>query len=519
MERLGAEGGTRVEGDQARDRGLLTLARALEERGEAEGAARTYRELADSGRLTRESVAARLGLGRLAGAAEESRREFAQAVSLARKLGPAATGEASLEAGLCLMRAADPTAWDLLEEARDTLTRVGLQGAQAQAALALSARGGQDSLDAPLNVLLQSEHGDLLAASVPWLMPLVLDRHARQSSPVSGRAAARLIREFPMHLARLLHHNVLTPAARRKVAETLAAAPEASNSLVLQLLEGDSDPAVAGAVRKLGAPEEPAVAPGLRVHSMGALQVYRGEEKVEESDWKTRKVKWLFAYLVAHRERDTGEDVLIEVFWPDDLEKGRRNLYSATSALRRCLKPSYWPGDQEYILRVKGRLQLNPAIPVWHDADELKRSLAEATAARAARDPEAFVEAARKVALLYRGPYLDGCYYDWALDARTRLETDVTELLYELASTCAALGREGSQEYRLTEALEYARRALELDPCHQAAHLLAIQVLQGLGRAPEAVRQFEACKRALKQLGMEPSIELMEAHQRARLNL
>ena len=70
------------------------------------------------------------------------------------------------------------------------------------------------------------------------------------------------------------------------------------------------------------------------------------------------------------------------------------------------------------------------------------------------------------------------------------------------------------------EALDFSQRSLEFDPCSQAGHLLAIHAYLGAGRPEQGLRQFEKCERILAQeLDMEPSIELLEAYQRAKLSL
>ncbi|GMU53381.1 MAG: hypothetical protein AMXMBFR33_25270 [Candidatus Xenobia bacterium] len=503
--------------DDRRRRGLLSLARALEEAGDRAGAEGAYRELVEQGNPSREAVAAWLGLARLARAAsqvEPTREHAQQAVITARRLGPGAAGEAALEAGLTLLSVRDPNAWAWLEEAVNLNRGPG----ETLARLALLYRQGQpppeSELVEPLQVLTRAENSAALAGNVLWLLPLLLEARERQSDGPAVRALGRLARDFPGQLGRALARGNLSVPARLAAVQALVDSSGASAGQLLEGLKADPDPSVAAAAGKalerLGQGDG---LPVLRVHSLGALEVFRGDEKVDEGDWKTKKVKYLFAYLMARRERPVGEDTLIELFWPDDAEKGRRNLYSATSALRRSLRPSSFPGELEYVLRVQAMLQINPALPTWHDLDELERALSEATRQRGTSQS---MEAARRVAGLYTGPYLDGCYYDWALEVRTRLEQQVSELLLELASFTARLGGERSR----AEALELARRVLEVDPCYQEAHLLAMQLFLDSSRPQEAVRQFEQCKRALRQgLGMEPSIEVMEIHQRALLSL
>lgn len=234
---------------------------------------------------------------------------------------------------------------------------------------------------------------------------------------------------------------------------------------------------------------------------MGPLEVYNGDERVQEGDWKTQKVKYLFARLAVNRGLPVPEDQLIESFWPDDVEKGKRNLYWSTSVLRKILRS---PDSVDPVIRKGGNLSLNPDIPRWHDYEELDDLVSGQPS-----EPERF----RRVLELYRGPYLEGCYLDWAVEIRNRLEKQVGDILAGLADW--AHQREQHQE-----CLEFARRLLEVDPYRQEAHLWVMQSCLALGRPEEAVRQFNSCSKVLKRdLGMEPSIKLLEFHQRALLSL
>ena len=65
----------------------------------------------------------------------------------------------------------------------------------------------------------------------------------------------------------------------------------------------------------------------------------------------------------------------------------------------------------------------------------------------------------------------------------------------------------------------YVAECLEGENRWQDACLLAMQALQALSRAEEAVRFFERCKKALhRELEMEPGVPLLEAQQRALMS-
>ncbi len=401
-------------------RGLLTLARALEGAGDRTGAEAAYHELSASAVASQEVVSALLALGRL----ERSRERLQQAVQVARALGPAAAGQALLEAGLMLNDAA------LLGDAARLLGDVGNPGSAAQAHVGLVRARGEGDLEGALGLLLQ--HPRELAACSLWLVPFL---RSVRCGPLGAEALARL--------------GVDAPTPR-----------------------------------------------GLRVQSLGSFEVFRGSVRVAESDWVTKKSKYLFAYLCA-RGRFVNEDVLIEEFWPGDGDKGKKALYTTTSRLRKSLQQEVDP-----ILRRDGHLQVNPELALWHDLDELEECLKQAG-----------LEGARRVAQLYRGPFLDGCYMEFALPIRARLEREVSTLLFRLAQHCWS-------QRRLEEAQEYAQRTLDVDPCHQESHLLAMHAFMAANRPEEAVRQYERAERLLRQqMDMVPSLELMEAFQRARLSI
>ncbi|MEW6284563.1 MAG: BTAD domain-containing putative transcriptional regulator, partial [Candidatus Eremiobacterota bacterium] len=328
----------------------------------------------------------------------------------------------------------------------------------------------------------------------------------RALEPALERPLGRLIREFPGEVRRALRQGQVGSSACRALVGL-------SSGEVLEELATHSDPEVSRAARSRLQGAQPGSAPPLlRLYSLGAFEVYCGDEPIPPRSWRSQKIRYLLACLAAH-SRPVSEDLLMEEFWPEDPDdKARQSLNQAASVLRRVLRPSDRPGD-DFILRVPGGLQLNPQLARWHDLDELRRGLAEASRLEAAGTLSEAAERWRGVFRLWRGDYLEGCYMEWALALRSRLDRELIEAVCKLA--VAAL-----QQGRPQEGLEYARRVLDSDPCCQEAHLAVMQANLAVGRPEEAVRQYEVCCRALRRdLGMEPGIPILEAHQRALLSL
>ncbi len=467
---------------------VLSVARALERSQSVESARGAYQGLLEGG-SAREQVEALLGLARL-GDPEQARK----AVELARQVGPLATARSALEAALLLGGA---EAGDLAGEAAGLAGRLGLRSQSALAEIVQARWSGQDPPEGALAILLEPEQLPARADLARWGLDWILTR------PGSEALLACLAREAPREFNTVLLRGQLSVPARQAAARALAGSWGLWAEESLRLLAEDPDPKVRQEAQPRGGAAGP---PMLRLFSLGPFEVFHGDERVEDRQWKSPKVRLMLAFLAAQQGRPISEDLLTEVFWPEE-PRGKRNLSATLSHLRSNLRPSGWPGELNYVVRASQGISLNPELPRWHDYDELER--AAAGAARAGEGPEA-ARLCRQVVDLYRGPYLEGQYADWVLLRRTRVERLVLTALETL------LNREADA----ASALELAERTMELDSYHQEACLRLLNAHLALRRPEEAVRRFETFRKVLQRdLGLEPSIELLRAYETARLSL
>jgi len=479
-----------------RRRSLLSLARMLEDGDQAAGALKAYQEVVSLAVTSREGIEALLGMARLdTGHSEEHARQAYQA---SRQLSPVLAASVALEAALLL---GPQRGRPLAEESARAYQNLGLTGGQAQARLACQALTPQlEPLESEaLNVLLQPGFSTELVESAGWLLPLLF------TYPPEGivqKALVRLIRDAPREAARALPG--LTPQQK------LALLRSVSSDELARILENDPDAAIREAAKKAsGGVTGP---PVVRLHALGPMEAFVGEERVPDKAWKSRKVRHLLARL-ASSAKPIPEEIVIDDLWPDDALRGAQSLRAAISSLRKALRPPRWEGeDPQIVVRASKCLSLHKSLPFWHDVDEFTRLCTDATGEESS-NPTAAMALWRRAVQLYRGPYLEDCYSDWALLVRERVERQQFEALRRLCHQCLS-------QNQTAEVLDYGRRLLEVDPCCQEAYLLLMRANLALGRAEAAVRLFERCARALRQeLAMEPSIELVEMHQRAILSL
>lgn len=469
---------------------ILSVARALEHSQSPESARSAYQGLSESGN-PRERVEALLGLARL-GEPQLARR----AVEVARQVGPLASARSALEASMLLEGG---EACELAEEAARLSRQLGASPQTGLAELVQARWTGRKAPDEAIRLLLEPEQLAARAALARWGLGWLLSQEAEPLHHL-------LARECPREFSSVLRREPLPVEARRNAARALATSWGVWAEEGLRLLAEDPDAEVRqAAVAQSGAARPPL----LRLFSLGPFEVFHGDTRLEDRQWKSPKVRLMLAFLAAQQGRPVSEDLLQEVFWPED-QRGRRNLSATLSHLRNNLRPSDWPGELNYVVRASQGIQLNPDLPRWHDYDEVERASASAAELLRSHQPARAVGPCRQVVDLYRGPYLEGQYAEWVLLRRTRVERLVLNALETLLR----------HESDPATQVELAERTLELDPYHQEASLSLLTANLALKRPEEAIRRFEASRKLLQRdLGLEPSIEMLRAYETARLSL
>lgn len=106
-------------------------------------------------------------------------------------------------------------------------------------------------------------------------------------------------------------------------------------------------------------------------------------------------------------------------------------------------------------------------------------------------------------AVMRAGELLPDWYDDWVVIER---ESFRQARLHALETVCDALIGFG----RFAEAIEVGLAAVASEPLRETAHRAVMRAHLAEGNRGEALRQYELCRRALKALGLRPSIETEE---------
>jgi two-component SAPR family response regulator len=497
--------------------GLLGLGRAFEQARNFDEARKAYREVVGAGRGGGDAVSAWLGLARVALAQRDRsglQDSITQSLQVAEGLGPVTLALAQLRGAELLDRGGHPATEKLLVRAIASLRAVHLEVPYARAVLRLARRGDNtppEALDEALSILGDPMHLPDVFESLAQVLPDLLELAAGGAGDKAQKLAARLARDYPHDVAQLLQKEKLQNAAKNFLLAVLESGDGTVASDLLALLAADPDPAIKARALRLG--EGAAAPPVLRVYSLGSQEVFVGDQQIEESDWKSLKVKNLFFHLASQRGKPAHVDNLMEEFWPGPLENARKNLNSAVSSIRKSLRGSETDESWDPVPRHKDSLSLDARLVLWHDFEELQKAYEAGRAAQKSGQIEQAISHFRRVARLYRGPYLEGCYMEWALTVRSATERLAGEALEQLVEHCLA-----TNSYK--EALEYAIRLLQLHPDKQEAHHAKMRAHHGLGQPELAIKQYEACARMLAtEYGVEPNTDLLRTYHQARYGL
>jgi DNA-binding SARP family transcriptional activator/class 3 adenylate cyclase len=205
----------------------------------------------------------------------------------------------------------------------------------------------------------------------------------------------------------------------------------------------------------------------------------------------------LLAYLATYCHRSHARPELVELLWPDsDPEVGRHNLRQALSSLRHQMEPpGIAPGS--IIIADHATVQLNPAA-VETDVAQFEAALqAAGRAGNALQQAQILTEAVE----LYRGELLPGRFESWVLAERQQLGEQFLRTLEQLVAHCERMGD-------VTQALRWARRAVDADPLREEAQHALIRLLVASGKNAAARRQYQMLKRLLQEeVGVSPAPE------------
>ena len=219
--------------------------------------------------------------------------------------------------------------------------------------------------------------------------------------------------------------------------------------------------------------------PTLFVRLLGGVELRLGTERV--APLESARAESLFAYLLLHRDAPQARQRIAFLLWTDSSEpQALTNLRQVLFNLRHAL-----PWTDRFIEVGRRTLQWRADAPLWLDVAAFEQAVAQARLDEAVE--------------LYGGVLLEGCYDDWVLEERERLQQLHRDALERLAVQMEEAGR-------WADAIGYGERLLRQDPLREETYRLLMRVHRAAGDAARALRVYHECTATLRrELGIEPS--------------
>ena len=238
----------------------------------------------------------------------------------------------------------------------------------------------------------------------------------------------------------------------------------------------------------------------LWVSTFGGFNVWRGQEKVQPSEWKREKAKQLLQLLVSNHGKWLDKDQIITTLWMDTpVDTASKNLKVVYNALNHVLETKRPKGKQPFFIERRHNMYgLNPNARILTDTtffEKLSHS----------NDLNEMIQAVE----LYEGAYFKGSSVQEYLVAEEQYYQHQFMLVAE------RLVNQLMEMARFDEALFYTMRILSEDNLWEPAYCLQMQIYAEMGKSSMVHSIYRQCLQVFdEQLGMPPSQKVEKLYQK-----
>lgn len=272
----------------------------------------------------------------------------------------------------------------------------------------------------------------------------------------------------------------------------------------------------AALMARLGLPPNLEFHPGytLRVHTLGQFAVARGQQAVDDGEWRRDKARQLFQLLLVNRGRFMEREEMASLLWPEtDSAAGLNQQFKVTlNALQQVLEPGRPSRAASLWIRRRGSAyRLDPDAPLWLDVAIFERLIEQG---HKAAPESAALDFYQQALALYKGDFLPACLYDdWCQAERERMRQ-----LY--LATASQVGEALLARGDADAAVALCQQIIGVDNCHETAYqqLMRAHILKR--DFVQALRTYERCVACLREeLDVPPLPETAALHEEIRRRL
>lgn len=230
----------------------------------------------------------------------------------------------------------------------------------------------------------------------------------------------------------------------------------------------------------------------LIINCFGAFSIKKAND-FEPLRFRTSKAEELLAYLIQNEGRARSKDMILDTLWPDaDLDKAANNFRVTCTYIRSTLADF---GYTDVLVRDHDDYSINTAR-IKCDYLEFRNKISNPDTLPLS-DVEALIN-------IYKGPYLENRFYDWAEETKGWLESRYIQILYRA-------GKLYTEADRIDAAIGSYEAVLHVDLYEEDAFKEIIRLKQKK-LPPAAIKDYyEKYRDSLfKEYGLEPSKEVKD---------
>jgi DNA-binding SARP family transcriptional activator len=249
--------------------------------------------------------------------------------------------------------------------------------------------------------------------------------------------------------------------------------------------------------------------PGLTIRLFGKFSAELNGTRLSGIDGG--KLQELFCYLLLNRRRPHSREILAAMLWGDSpTAQSKKYLRQALWQLQNVIGLSERKLNNRLLVIDAEWVNVNSEADYWFDVREFERSFGEAQGARGHHfEPDTAARIANAVDL-YRGNLLEGCYDDWCLVERERLQNMYLMMLDKLMAYS-----EAAEHY--DNGIGYGARILSYDRAREHTHRRLMRIYYLAGDRTSALRQYDRCAAALEEeLGVKPARKTSQLFEQIR---
>ena len=239
----------------------------------------------------------------------------------------------------------------------------------------------------------------------------------------------------------------------------------------------------------------------LQVRMLGSFSIRLGEQEINDSDNRSKKVWLLLAYMIYCRSRSISQEELVGLLWNGD--ESSSNPFNALKTMFHRVRTSLNQLDSSaghtLIIRREGSYAWNTAVSLFFDVDEFERLCRSGSALS---DKEERLDIFLQALALYQGDFLQKLSSEpWVVPISAYFHNLYVQTLLE---TLPLLEEKG----RLNEAEALCRKAVELEPYNELLYQHLIRNLMDQGEQRAAITVYETMSQLLfDSFGIMPSDE------------